>query len=194
MQGTRADRWRRIIQVALPFVVLILCIVLDQVSKAYIKNNFSLGEDKDVISGFFYFTYTINPGAAWSFLANVSWAQLFFKILTCVSLVLFGFLMFYAFKSNYKWLTYSVALIIGGTIGNFIDRLLFNGVTDFLGFTFGNYNFPIFNLADTFLVVGVIMAVIHFFFFDENGIFNSKTNKTKADVEDADKNVSNKDE
>ena len=127
-------------------------------------------------------------------LLGVSWAQLFFKILTGVSLVLFGFLMYYAFKNNYIWLSFAVAFILGGTIGNFIDRLLFNGVTDFLGFTFGNYNFPIFNLADSFLVVGVIMAVIHFFFLDENKIFDSKTKQTKVESQDADKEVSSKDE
>ena len=65
----------------------------------------------------------------------------------------------------------SLIFLIGGTLGNFIDRLSINGVIDFIGFTFGEYNFPIFNLADTFLVVGVIMLLIQFLFIDENAVF-----------------------
>ena len=181
MQGTRADRWKRIIKIALPFVVLALCILFDQLSKAHFKKNYLLGDEKEIITDFFYLTYLINTGAAWSFLSDAAWGQTFFKILTGVSLVLFGLLMYYAFKKNYKWLTYSVALIIGGTIGNFIDRLFFNGVTDFIGFIFGDYFFPVFNLADTFLVVGVIMAVIHFLFLDNDKIFKKSNKKKKAE-------------
>lgn len=192
MQGTRADRWKRIIKIALPLIVLCLCVLFDQLTKFHFKKTLSNGDDIDVIPNFFYFTYTVNTGAAWSFLANKAWGQIFFKILTGISLVLFGFLMFYAYKKNYKWLTYSVALIIGGTIGNFIDRLIFNGVTDFIGFIFGDYYFPIFNLADTFLVVGVIMAVIHFLFLDNNKMFKKSNKKSKADEEDGNQEVSDK--
>jgi len=192
MQGTRADRWKRIIKIALPLIVLCLCVLFDQLTKFHFKKTLSNGDDIDVIPNFFYFTYTVNTGAAWSFLANKAWGQIFFKILTGISLVLFGFLMFYAYKKNYKWLTYAVALIIGGTIGNFIDRLIFNGVTDFIGFIFGDYYFPIFNLADTFLVVGVIMAVIHFLFLDNNKMFKKSNKKSKADEEDGDQEVSDK--
>jgi len=190
MQGTRADRWKRIVKIALPLVVLCLCVLFDQLTKVHFKKTLSDGGDVSIIPNFFYFTYTVNTGAAWSFLADVSWGQIFFKILTGVSLILFGFLMFYAYKKDYKWLTYSVALIIGGTIGNFIDRLFFNGVTDFIGFIFGDYHFPIFNLADTFLVVGVIMALIHFLFLDNNKMFKKSDKKSKVDEEDGNKEVS----
>ena len=191
MQRTRLNG-RRISCIIIPCIILLACILLDQLTKIYFKNNLSKGETIDVISNFFYFTYTVNTGAAWSFLADASWGQLFFKILTVVALIGFGFLMFYAIKQRYKWLSISIAFIIGGTIGNFIDRLLFNGVTDFIGFIFGNYYFPIFNLADSFLVVGVIMAVIHFLFLDNNNIFAKPSESNKAEKDNGDKEVSNK--
>ena len=133
MQRTWIDRLKRITIIALPFVVMGLCILFDQLSKLYFKNLYlEKRGDTKVINNFFYFTYTLNTGAAWSFLADVSWAQTFFKIFTLCSLILFAFFMYYAYKKKFKWLQYSLALIIAGTIGNFIDRLLYNGVIDFL--------------------------------------------------------------
>ena len=174
MQGIRADRFKRIIVEIIPFLILIVCIVLDQVSKDFFHNLWVKKGSTTVVKNFFYLTYTVNTGAAWSFLADVSWGQIFFKVLTCCSLVLFGFLYYYAFKNNYKWLKFSLAFVIGGTLGNFIDRLFLNGVVDFIGLIFGDYYFPIFNLADCFLTVGVIMLIVHFFFFDESAIFKKK--------------------
>ena len=77
----------------------------------------------------------------------------------------------YCIKKGYKWLRVSLIFIISGTLGNFIDRLIFNGVIDFLSFVFGEYYYPIFNLADAFLVVGMIMFVINFLFLDKNAVF-----------------------
>ena len=89
----------------------------------------------------------------------------------------------YAMKKNYRWLKYALTFVIGGTIGNFIDRLAFNGVTDFLGFIFGSYYFPIFNFADTFLVVGVIMVIVHFLFLDEEALIKKNDGKDKVSGE-----------
>ena len=86
----------------------------------------------------------------------------------------------YAIKKNYTWLKYSLAFVMGGTVGNFIDRLLTNAVTDFLSFVFGSYHFPVFNLADSFLVVGVIMLIVHFVFLDEVAIFKKKDADTEV--------------
>jgi signal peptidase II len=174
MQGTGADRRKRLILEMASVILLILLITLDQLTKAYFKRVIPQNGDIDVIKNFFYFTYTVNTGAAWSFLAGVSWAQTFFKILTAVALILFVFFYLYAGKKGYQWLRFALILVIGGTVGNFIDRLLINGVTDFIGFQFGSYFFPIFNLADSFLCVGVIMMVVHFLFLDENAVFKKK--------------------
>lgn len=174
MQGIRANRRKRIIFEGLFMLLLLALIAIDQLTKYHFSTTLELHEEKSVIDGFFYFTYTINTGAAWSFLANVSWSQLFFKILTGFALIAFMIFYIYAARKNYKWLRTSLILVISGTIGNFIDRLFNNGVTDFLGFIFGDYHFPIFNLADSFLVVGVIMLIIHYLFIDEGAVFRKK--------------------
>lgn len=179
MQRVGIVRRKRIILEVCSLIFLALIIVLDQLTKIYFKNVIPKNGDIDVIKNFFYFTYTVNTGAAWSFLAGVSWAQTFFKILTAIALVFFVLFYLYATKKGYKWLRFSLILVIGGTIGNFIDRLLVNGVTDFIGFQFGSYFFPIFNLADSFLCVGVVMMIIHFAFLDENAIF--KRNETNEE-------------
>ncbi|MBE5734071.1 MAG: signal peptidase II [Clostridiales bacterium] len=180
MQGIRANRWKRIILECIPIILLAISIILDQVSKNFYKELYLKNGQTTVIDGFFYLTYTVNTGAAWSFLSDVSWAQTFFKVLTVLSLILFVFLYVYAVKNKYSWMKYSIAFTVGGTIGNFIDRLSFNGVTDFLSFVFGEYHFPVFNLADSFLVVGVIMLIIHFLFLDDSGLLKKENGKNKV--------------
>jgi len=69
------------------------------------------------------------------------------------------------------------AFMVGGTLGNFIDRLAYNGVVDFISLIFGDYYFPIFNLADSFMTVGIILMIIHYFFLDENKVFTKNGNK-----------------
>lgn len=174
MQGTWFNRRKRLIIEVLFLLLIATLVVIDQVSKYYFSNNFTYGQKQSVIDNFFYFTYTLNTGAAWSFLADVSWGQTFFKALTVVALVGFSFFYYSAVKKGYKWLRVALILVISGTVGNFIDRVTINAVIDFIGFTFGSYNFPIFNLADSFLVVGVIMIIFHFLFVDPNAVFKKK--------------------
>lgn len=172
MQRTGLDR-RKIILEIVPILVMLVIILADQITKTYCKNLYENNGWRvtTVIDGFFDFTYTVNTGAAWSFLAGKSWAQTFFKVLTSIALVLFYGFYIYACKKDYKFLRYALILIIGGTIGNFIDRLAYNGVVDFLSFTFGSYDFPVFNLADSYMTIGIIMLFIHYLFLDENKIF-----------------------
>ena len=96
-----------------------------------------------------------------------------------MAIAVFGYFSYYSSKKQYKWLKIALSFAIAGALGNLIDRVLFGAVTDFIGFTFGTYNFPIFNLADSFLVVGVIMIMIHLFFLDANAIFKRKNGRNK---------------
>ena len=70
-----------------------------------------------------------------------------------------------------------MAFILAGTIGNFIDRLAYNYVVDFISWVFGSYHFPVFNMADVFITVGVIMFVAHYLFIDKDAVFRSKHGK-----------------
>ena len=183
MQGTGTSGIKKIIKfIVIPVVIVIVLIAIDQVSKLCFKN---LNETRnlranqiDIIKNFFYITYTENPGSAYGFLSDKSWAQAFFKVLTAVSLVLFCFLYAYAYKKEYKLMAYSVVFITGGTVGNFIDRVINGKVVDFMcAEFFGKRLFGIFNFADLFLTAGVIMIIIHFLFFDESALFGKKDAK-----------------
>ena len=188
MQGTRSNRRNLILKIILPVVLCAIFVAIDQVTKICFANLYYTAGDTVVIDGFFYFTHTINTGAAWSFLAGVSWGQIFFKIITVVALGGFIFLWVMSVKKKSLWLSISFAFIVGGTIGNFIDRLIFDGVRDFIGFIFGSYYFPVFNLADAFLVEGVIMIIVYLLFLDKGKIFKSKKNK-KEDIQDGNKEI-----
>ena len=174
MQGTGADRRKRLVFLSICVVVLALIIFLDQWTKFYFSSYVKENGKITVIDGFFYITHVINTGAAWSFLADVSCGQLLFKILTPIALTVFILFFIFAFKKNYKWLQIAVVFILGGTIGNYIDRILINGVIDFISLVFGSYEFHVFKVADSFLVVGVIMIFIHYLFLDNNAIFKKK--------------------
>ena len=183
MQRTRTIGWRRIILEIIPLLVLVLSIIIDQWSKAFFSNLWRENNgDIEVIKDFFYITYTVNTGAAFSFLAGKTWAQTFFKILTCLALVMFSIFYVYAYKRKYTWLKYSLSLVIGGTIGNFIDRIMYNGVVDFVGLIFFGWRFPIFNFADVCMCIGVIMTIIHFLFLDKNAIFRKNGKKKNTDT------------
>ena len=178
MQGTRTfDRKRLIIFIILPAVLLAALIVLDQITKFYAAQD---KVNSTVIENFFYLDYSTNSGAGFSLFADKEWGQLLFKIITPVALIGFFAFYFFALKKSYKWLAYSITLIISGTIGNFIDRIINSEVVDFLSFHFWSYRFPTFNVADVCLTVGVIMLIAHFFFFDENAIVKKKSDKENA--------------
>lgn len=172
MQRTGTDG-RKLTSVILP-VLLIILILLDQVVKTYLKNEHDNNGFASVcvIEGFFYLTYTFNTGAAFSFLADKPWAQTFFAVLTVVSLIVFYVVYLYCVKKNKSlFLKVSLILIIAGTFGNFIDRVYYKGVVDFLSFIFFGKNFAIFNIADSYMTIGVVMLFISIFFIEKDAIF-----------------------
>ena len=181
MQGIRAfDRKRLIIFIIVPVILLAALIGIDQITKYFADKN---RVDLAVIDGFFYLSYSTNSGAGFSFLADKEWGQLFFKIITPIALVAFIAFYVFAVKKSYKWLAYSLTVIIAGTIGNYIDRLINSEVVDFLSFHFGSYVFPTFNVADICLTVGVIMLIIHFLFLDNSAVFKKKCKSESTDNE-----------
>lgn len=136
--------------------VTTLLIVLDQASKWWVVKEISLGEVKPFIPGLFSLTYLQNRGAAFSILQNQQW---FFTLMT---IAVIGAAIIYYFKSKNMTLLKEIALllIISGGIGNFIDRLRLSYVVDMVHLDF--MNFAIFNVADSYLSVGVLLLVIVF--------------------------------
>lgn len=131
-------------------------ILIDQITKWLVVRNMEIGESIPIIDGFFYLTSHRNSGAAWGILQN---QMIFFYIITVLFIGIAVFYMQKYAKDN-KLLGISLGIILGGAIGNFIDRLLFQEVVDFLDFYLFNYNFPIFNIADSALTIGVILLLI----------------------------------
>ncbi|MBR1413595.1 MAG: signal peptidase II [Bacilli bacterium] len=136
------------------FKIAIIVLIIDQIIKGLVSSNLQVNESIKVIKNIFKITYSQNTGAAWSILNNHSYIIIIISIIALV--ILFRFM--YLFKDN-KRNNISFGLIIGGTIGNFIDRI-FNGyVIDFIDVTIFKYKYPIFNIADMCIVIGVILLI-----------------------------------
>ena len=134
-----------------------LAIVLDQASKYAILARFSHGEARRV-TDFFDLVLVYNPGAAFSFLAEHSgWQRWFFIIL---ALVISAWMLTLMWRHRAEKLQpLAFALIVGGALGNVIDRLNFGAVVDFLYFHIGPYGWPAFNLADSAITLGVALML-----------------------------------
>ncbi len=132
-----------------------IVLFLDQLSKGFISAFMKVGDNIKVISNFFYIRYLNNYGAAWSLFNN---RNTFLIIVSIISLIIIYRFMF-LFKKN-KRNDLAFGLIIGGIVGNLIDRWLFGYVRDFLDFYIFNYDYPIFNIADMAVVIGVILLII----------------------------------
>lgn len=140
-------------------ILSIIFIIIDQVSKIIAANSLSNNESIEVIKSFFYLTYTNNKGAAFSILTGRR------ILLILVALIVIGVLIYYVRKNKIEGKVNKIALslVIGGSIGNLIDRILRGAVIDFIDVKIFGYNFPIFNLADTFIVIGVFLLIIEMF-------------------------------
>ena len=145
-------------------ILSIIFIIIDQVSKIIVVNNLTNNKSIEVIKSFFYLTYTNNTGAAFSILTGRR------ILLILVALIVIGVLIYYVRKNKIEGKVNKIALslVIGGSIGNLIDRILRGAVVDFLDFKIFGYNYPIFNLADTFIVLGVFLLLISMFRKDKN--------------------------
>ncbi len=151
------------------YLIVALLIIIDQVSKALIISNFNTGQSLIVINNFFKITLVYNTGAAWGLGSNYT------VLLAIISLVAGIICIYFASKNDFKSkkvYSISLCLIIAGAFGNLIDRALttfglLEGVIDFLSFTFGSYEYPVFNVADMCLVIGVIMLLIDILIIEE---------------------------
>lgn len=147
-------------------LISIICILIDRISKILIVNNINVYESISLINNFFSLTYVKNYGAAWSILSG----NRLFLIITgiCALILIFKYLIKDKNISKINMITYG--LLIGGIIGNLIDRIVFGYVIDFLDFLIIGYNFPIFNFADTFIVISVFLIIIDIFRGERNEV------------------------
>ena len=146
---------------ALAIILIILLVAADQLTKLYALNVVKPSGMMTVIDNFYYFVYVENRGAAFGMLQNKQW---FFVIVTLVIFAAFAYIL-YNYKIEGKLFFAAFVLVIGGGIGNLIDRIFRGFVVDFLQFSFFS---PVCNLADYFITVGAVLLVISVMFCKKN--------------------------
>ncbi|MBP1950592.1 signal peptidase II [Virgibacillus litoralis] len=152
------------------YIIALVIIAVDQLSKWVITKKMEIGEQITVIENFFYLTSHRNSGAAWGILQG---QMIFFYIVTVI--VIIGVVYYMEkYAKDSKLLAISLSFILGGAIGNFIDRLFRKEVVDFFDFNLVGYDYPIFNIADSTLVVGVILVLIATFIDEKKKGINQK--------------------
>ena len=149
---------------ARPWLILsAVVIALDQLTKHLALANLRPYESREVIPGLFNWTLAFNPGAAFSFLAGADgWQRWFFTALAVG--VSAGLAFWLSRLSRNDWRNAApLALIIGGALGNLLDRLRFGHVTDFIDVYWGDAHFPAFNIADSAICVGAVALALFSF-------------------------------
>lgn len=133
-----------------------ICILIDQIIKIIITTNLKFTESINVIKNFFRITYLRNNGAAFSILSG---NRIFLILITLIALLII-YIFLIKNKNINKIETICYGTLIGGIIGNLIDRVRLGYVIDYLDFNIINYNYPVFNFADICIVVSAILLLI----------------------------------
>lgn len=142
--------------------ISLITIVLDQLTKLYIASTFTLYESVTVLENFFHITYILNPGAAFGIFAGkaAAFRVPFFLALSFVASV--GIVIFYRSVED-RLVRAALSLILGGAIGNMIDRARLGEVIDFIDVHWYNNHWPAFNVADSAITIGVGLMILDMF-------------------------------
>jgi len=137
---------------AFVFSVALIIVLLDQLTKLLIRNNFQLNQSIPIIENIFHFTYLTNTGSAFGMFKGLNLFFILFSIAVAIGILYF----MKGIKQNEKMMQLAFGLLFGGTIGNLIDRIALGSVVDFLDFRI----WPVFNIADSAVTVSVIILII----------------------------------
>ena len=140
-------------------ILVVLIVIADQLSNAYIQSNMDLGESIPILKDIFHITYILNPGAAFGLFAD----QTFFFIGLAVMMIVAVVWFYPAIKKESTWMQAGIGLLLGGAVGNLIDRVLIGKVVDFFDFRI----WPIFNIADICIVCGAFIIAAASFLVKE---------------------------
>ncbi|WP_085060601.1 signal peptidase II [Staphylococcus haemolyticus] len=142
--------------ITISLIVAIAILIIDQVTKRIIATTMDIGDSYKVIPNFLNITSHRNNGAAWGILSG---KMGFFYIITIVILIVL--VLFYIKEAKYNlFMQVAISLLFAGALGNFIDRLVNGEVVDFVDTNIFGYDFPIFNVADSSLTIGVLFIII----------------------------------
>lgn len=137
-------------------------IILDQITKIYVDGAMHLYQSIEVLENFFHITYVRNKGAAFGILsgANESLRVPFFLVVSTIAIAVIIY-MIYSYKEESKIFPLSLTLILGGAIGNVIDRIRIGEVIDFVDVHWYEHHWPAFNVADSAIFIGVCVMIFH---------------------------------
>jgi signal peptidase II len=147
---------------AFVFTVATVVLLLDQLTKWYIRHTFRLYESVAVIDSVFHITHVRNAGGAFGLLnqgAHV-WRLPFFLVVSCIAV---GVLLVFVrrVQPGQRWLLLALGAILGGALGNLVDRMISGEVTDFLDFHWHGYYWPAFNVADSCITTGMLILLVY---------------------------------
>ncbi|MCL1888817.1 MAG: signal peptidase II [Kiritimatiellaeota bacterium] len=134
-------------------------IALDQGLKLLVQRTFALGESRPVIPNYFDIHYVLNPGASWGWLAGWRHSSWFLAAFACAALVLLVVFREKIFPPRQPFPSLTLALFLGGIAGNLIDRVRLGEVVDFISVHWHRHHFPVFNIADMCISVGVALYI-----------------------------------
>ncbi len=141
------------------WMVAVLTIIADQGSKVFVAKRMELGQSIPVLGNFFRITFIRNAGGAFGIFLGGGW----FYLLASILAIILIFFYLRKMSAGYLWSRISLALILGGALGNLIDRVRYGMVIDFLDFGIGRLRWPVFNLADAAVTVGVAVFLVFMF-------------------------------
>ncbi|MGI6160484.1 MAG: signal peptidase II [Christensenellales bacterium] len=144
----------------LALILAAVLVVIDQIIKGIVSANLKPVGSVEFIPGIINFTYVENRGAAFGILQNQRWFFIIITVIACIGVIY----MLFKYGKTSRMLYFGLTLILGGAIGNFIDRLFSGFVVDFIELAF--VNFAIFNFADCCVTIGAVIVSIYFLFID----------------------------
>jgi signal peptidase II len=149
-------------------VLVLLMVALDQCTKQLVESALALHESVPVVDSFFRLTYVRNTGAAFGLFSSAapSLASVALTLFSLAAIVILTFLWIRARRASALYIA-AIALILGGAVGNLVDRLLRGEVIDFIDLYWDGYHWPAFNLADSAITVGVFLFIIQMVFQKE---------------------------
>ncbi len=135
----------------------------DQISKLAVSSLMELGDSITIIKNFFYLTFVTNSGAAWSIFSGWPMRWVFVLLAAAVCVYVYIYMKKEQTTALMRW---TLTMIMAGSVGNMIDRIVSGKVVDFLNFYIFGYDFPVFNIADCALTIGTIILVIDILFLE----------------------------
>lgn len=148
----------------LPSAIALVCLVLDQLTKLWVVARLDVHESVPVVPGFFDLVHALNRGAAFGFLnrTDIHWQTGFF-ITASVLAVLLIFYLLKTLDREEPFILWGLGLVLGGALGNLVDRVRLGVVVDFLDVHLGDYHWPAFNVADIGITLGTLALIVSFY-------------------------------